>query len=129
MTMVYSRQTFGDIDAIGRRLEEAIKAHKFGILGVIDLQAKMREKGVEFKNPCRIYEVCNPHLAKQVLEKEMTLSTALPCRISVYQDGDKVTIATLRPTQTLGLFNVPDLATVAQAVEKDILAMIDEAAG
>lgn len=128
MTMVYRRQTTGDIDAIGRRLEEAIKAHKFGILGVIDLQAKMREKGVELKNPCRIYEVCNPHLAKQVLEKEMTISTALPCRISLYREGDKVTIATLRPTQTLGLFNVPELETLAQDVEKDILAMMDEAA-
>jgi len=128
MTMVYRRQTTGDIDAVGRRLEEAIKAHKFGILGVIDLQAKMREKGVEFKNPCRIYEVCNPHLAKQVLEKEMTISTALPCRISLYREGDKVTIATLRPTQTLGLFNVPELETLAQDVEKDILAMMDEAA-
>jgi uncharacterized protein (DUF302 family) len=126
--MVYRRQTTGDIDAVGRRLEEAIKAHKFGILGVIDLQAKMREKGVEFKNPCRIYEVCNPHLAKQVLEKEMTISTALPCRISLYREGDKVTIATLRPTQTLGLFNVPELETLAQDVEKDILAMMDEAA-
>ena len=59
----------------------------------------------------------------------MSISTALPCRISLYQEGDRVKIATLRPTQTLGLFNVPDLATVAQDVEKDILAMIDEAAG
>ena len=128
MTIVYSRKTTGDIDAIGRRLEEAVKAHKFGMLGVIDLQAKMREKGVDFKNPCRIYEVCNPRLAKQVLEQEMSISTALPCRISIYQEGDKVTIATLRPTQTLGLFNVPELTTVAQDVEKDILAMVDEAA-
>ena len=128
MTIVYSRKTTGDIDAIGRRLEEAVKAHKFGMLGVIDLQAKMREKGVDFKNPCRIYEVCNPRLAKQVLEQEMSISTALPCRISIYQEGDKVTLATLRPTQTLGLFNVPELTTVAQDVEKDILAMVDEAA-
>jgi len=128
MTIVYSRKTSGDIDAIGRRLEEAVKARKFGVLGVIDLQAKMREKGVDFKNACRIYEVCNPRLAKQVLEQEMSISTALPCRISVYQEGDHVTIATLRPTQTLGLFNVPELTTVAQDVEKDILAMVDEAA-
>jgi uncharacterized protein (DUF302 family) len=129
MTMVYRRQTTGDMDAIGRRLEEAVKAHKFGILGVIDLQAKMKEKGVDFKNPCRIYEVCNPRIAKQVLEREMTVSTALPCRISLYQEADQVTLATLRPTQILGLFDAPDLATVAQAVEKDILAMVDEAAG
>jgi len=128
MTMVYRRQAIGDMDAIGRHLEEAVKAHEFGVLGVIDLQAKMKEKGVDFKNPCRIYEVCNPRIAGQVLDKEMAISTALPCRISLYKEGDKITIATLRPTQILCLFDVPDLATVAEAVERDILAMVDEAA-
>ena len=129
MTIVYSRQTTGDMDACCKRLEEAVKARKYGILGRIDLQAKMREKGLDFSNPCLIYEVCNPRAAKQVLEREMSISTALPCRISVYQQGDQVTIATLRPTQTLGLFNVPDLAGVAEGVERDIVAMVDEAAG
>jgi len=129
MTTVYRRQAIGDMDTVGRRLEEAVKAHKFGVLGVIDLQAKMKEKGIDFKYPCRIYEVCNPRIASQVLAKEMAISTALPCRISLYQEADQVTLATLRPTQILCLFDVPDLAAVAEAVEKDILAMVDEAAG
>jgi uncharacterized protein (DUF302 family) len=127
MAILYSCTTSQDLDLVCRRLEEAVKARKYGVLGMIDLQAKMKEKGLDFANPCRIYEVCNPHAAKQVLERDMAISTALPCRISVYQKGDQVTVSTLRPTQVLGLFNAPGLAPVAESVEKDILAMVDEA--
>ena len=129
MNVLHAKTAKGSIDAVGKRLEEAVKAHKFGVIGVIDLQAKMREKGVEFNKPCRIYEVCNPQRAKKVLEKQMAIATALPCRIAMYEEAGQVTLATLLPTQTLGLFNVPDLDAEAQDVENEILAMIAEAAG
>lgn len=128
MNMLHSKSAKGPIDAVGQRLEAAVKAHNFGVISVIDLQAKMREKGVAFEKPCRIYEVCNPHRAKTVLEKDMAIATALPCRIALYEEAGAVKLATLLPTQTLGLFNVPELADVAQEVETEILAMIAEAA-
>ena len=127
-TPLYVRVATGTVEEVGTRLESAVKAHKFGVIGIIDLRAKMKEKGVEFANPCRIYEVCNPHRAKQVLEKDMTVSTALPCRIVVYQEGGKVKIATLLPTQVLDMLTTADLGAVAQEVERDIIAMVDEAA-
>ena len=127
MTMLYTRETTGDADAVGKRLEEAVKARKFGVLGVIDLQAKMKEKGIDFKNACRIYEVCNPQQAQKVLEKDMSISTALPCRISVYREEGKIKISSLLPTQTLGLFGLPDLAPVAREVEQAIVGIIDAA--
>ena len=127
MTALYVREAVGTVDDVGKRLEAAVKAHKFGILGVVDLQAKMKEKGVEFANACRIFEVCNPQRAKQVLEKDMSISTALPCRITVYEDRGKVMVATLLPTQVLGMLTAADLGTVAQEVERDIVAMVDEA--
>jgi Domain of unknown function DUF302 len=34
--------------------------------------------------------VCNPHQTKKVLEANLEISTALPCRISVYQEGEVV---------------------------------------
>ena len=129
MNMLYVKETQGTVEAIGQRLEEAVKAHKFGVIGVIDLKGKMTEKGVEFRNACKIYEVCNPMRAKQVLEKDMSIATALPCRIAVYEEKGRVKIATMLPTEALGLFSVPELAPVAQEVEKEIKAMIDEASG
>lgn len=129
MNILHAKKAKGSIDSIGKRLEEAVKAHKFGVIAVIDLQAKMREKGVEFDKPCRIYEVCNPQRAKKVLEKEMAVATALPCRIAVYEEAGQVTLATMLPTHLLGLFNIPDLSAEAQDVENEILAMMAEAAG
>ena len=127
MNMVYVKEAQGTVEATGKRLEEAVKAHKFGVIGVIDLKGKMAEKGVEFRNACKIYEVCNPVRARQVLEQDMSIATALPCRIAVYEEKGRVKIATLLPTETLALFSVPDLAPVAQEIESEIKAMIDEA--
>jgi uncharacterized protein (DUF302 family) len=128
MEALYVRKAEGTVDEVGARLEAAVKARKFGVIVMIDLQAKMREKGVEFANECRAYEVCNPQRAKQVLEKDMNISTALPCRITVYKDGGQVKVATLLPTRLLGLLTAADLGTVAQEVECDIIAMVDESA-
>jgi uncharacterized protein (DUF302 family) len=127
MNILYVKETSGSVEAVGQRLEAAVKQHKFGVIGVIDLKGKMAEKGVEFGNACKIYEVCNPLQAKRVLEKNMSIATALPCRIAVYEENNRVKIATLLPTETLGLFSVPELAPVAQQVETEIKAMMDEA--
>jgi uncharacterized protein (DUF302 family) len=126
MTALYIREVGGTVDDVGRRLEAAVTAHQFGILGVVDLQAKMKEKGVEFAHACLIYEVCNPQRAKEVLEKDMSISTALPCRITVYEDAGKVKVATLLPTQVLGMLTAKDMGTVAEEVERTIVAIVDE---
>ncbi len=127
MNVLYVKEANESVESVGRRLEEAVKAHKFGVIAVIDLKSKMADKGIQFSKACKVYEVCNPIQAKQVLDRDMSLSTALPCRISVYEEGDRVKVATILPTQMLGLFPVPDLAPVAQDVEGQIKAMINEA--
>src|SRR5574341_2257151 len=85
-------------------LEAAVARHKFGVLGVHDLRAKMAEKGVPFARECRIFEVCNPHQARKVLEANLEISTALPCRISVYEEGGKTKLATISPTALISLY-------------------------
>lgn len=109
-------------------LEQAVTRHKFGVLGVHDLKAKMAEKGVPFARECRILEVCNPHQAKRVLETNLEVSTALPCRISVYEEGGKVKLATIRPTALIGLYGTVELRSVAEAVEDTMLTIMAEAA-
>ena len=58
----------------------------------------------------------------------MGVATVLPCRISVYEDGGKTVIATLKPTALLGLFGAPELDPLAREVEAVLIAIIDEAA-
>ena len=127
MDILYLKEAKGSVEAVGQRLESAVKAHQFGVIAVIDLKGKMAEKGVAFANACRIYEVCNPLPAKQVLEKDMRIATALPCRIALYEENGRVRLATMLPTKVLGLFGAPDLAPVAQEVEQTLKAIMDEA--
>jgi uncharacterized protein (DUF302 family) len=109
-------------------LEQVVVRHKFGVLGVHDLKAKMAEKGVPFARECRIFEVCNPHQAKKVLEANLQVSTALPCRISVYEEDGKTKLATIRPTALIGLFATPDLKSAAEEVEDTMIRIMAEAA-
>jgi len=88
----------------------------------------MTKKGVEFVRECLIFEVCQPQQAKKVLDQNMSISTALPCRISLYEEGGKTILATLKPTIHLAMFNAPQLEGVAQEVEDTIVKIMKEAA-
>jgi uncharacterized protein (DUF302 family) len=128
MAMLYEIESTKTIDQVCQDLEEAVVEHKFGVMTVHNLKETMKKKGVEFDRECRIFEVCNPHQAKKVLEKNMQISTALPCRISVFTEGGKVKLATLKPTALISQFNVPDLQSVAKEVEETLIQIMKEAA-
>lgn len=129
--MLFEMDSAKAMDQIDADLRAAAARNRLGVLAVHDLRQTMNNKGVEFNMPCRVYEVCNPHQAKKVLEADGAISTALPCRISVYQPagGAGHRIATLLPTALLALFARPELSAVAAEVEKQITAAIREAAG
>lgn len=125
--MLYVRETNRSIGEVVEKLEAAAAANQFGVLGVHDLKQKMKAKGLPFDSECRIFEVCNPGKAKTVLESNMAISTALPCRISVYEEGGKVKVATLKPTAMLAMFDQPELASVAREVEETVERIIEAA--
>ncbi len=110
-------------------LQSAVEANHFGVMQVHNLKESLVKKGVEFTHECLIYEVCQPKQAKKVLEANMSLSTALPCRVSIFEEDGKTFLATLKPTTLLGMFNAPHLEGVAQEVENTIVKIMNEAAG
>jgi uncharacterized protein (DUF302 family) len=111
-------------------LEQAVPAHGFGMLGSHDLGHTLRSKGQAFGEECRVFELCQPQQAAQVLAAEMQLSTALPCRVSVYTDGGRTKVAMVRPEGMLRLLSSnPALAAVAGEVEATTVAIIREAVG
>ena len=109
-------------------LQAAVHTNHFGVMQVHNLKESMTKKGVEFAHECLIFEVCQPHQAKKVLEANMSVSTALPCRISIYEEGGKTILATLKPTTLLAMFNTPQLKAVAQEVEDTMVKIMKEAA-
>jgi uncharacterized protein (DUF302 family) len=108
------------ITAAAEALERAVLANHFGVMQIHNLKAIMNKKGVEFKNECLIFEVCQPEQAKKVLEQSMIISTVLPCRISIYEEDGRVVLAMLKPTLLLAMFNVPQLEVVARDVENSL---------
>ena len=109
-------------------LETAVKQHGFGVLHTYDLKQTLASKGVELPHECRILEVCNPRQAARVLSADMSMNMALPCRISVYEEGGQTRIGMVRPTALLaGLSESPSLREVAEEVEQATIRMIEDA--
>lgn len=127
LLIVESAQTFESSCAA---LEAAIVAQGFGLLGHHDLGDTLRAKGLDFKQQCRVYEVCQPQQAARVLAADMRLAVALPCRIAVYTEGGQTRLGMVRPEGMLSaLSNDPALQQVAAEVEASTTAIMHQAAG
>ena len=126
--MLFKLTTDKTLSATAAALQAAVHANQFGVMQIHNLQETLAKKGVEFGHQCLIFEVCQPQQAKKVLEQNLSISTALPCRISVYEENGKTVLATLKPSTLLAMFNEPQLQSVAQEVEDTIVKIMQEAA-
>jgi uncharacterized protein (DUF302 family) len=126
--MYHIVETTKPFDQAATDLEAAVKRHGFGVLHIHDLGATLRGKGIEFQNECRVFEVCNPAQANKVMNLDMRLNMALPCRISVYTQDGATRIGMIRPADMLAALSPePALRAIADEVENATMAMIDEA--
>ena len=126
--MLFKLTSEKSVSAVATALQAAVQVNHFGVMQIHNLKETMSKKGIEFGPECLIFEVCQPQQAKKVLEQNLGLSTALPCRISVYQENGKTVLATLKPTTLLATFKEPKLQLVAQEVEDSIFKIMREAA-
>ena len=116
------------VDQAVADLEAAVRQNGFGVLHQYDLKQTLAGKGVELPQECRILDGCNPKQAARVLAADMGMNVALPCRISVYEDGGQTRIGMVKPTAMLAsLSDSPELKRVAEDVEQAITRMIDAA--
>ncbi len=115
-----------DVDELDGRLREAVQRHGFGVLNVTDLRAKLAEKGIAMQEASRVYDVCNPKLAYEVLRQHPEAATLLPCRIAVYERGGVVELSTLRPTRLMGHVDA-SLRPIAERVEQDLAGILRDA--
>lgn len=127
--MYYIVPTAKSVDDASRDLEAAVQKHAFGVLHVYDLKETLAKKGFPLEPQCRIFEVCNPQHASQVLQRDIRVNMALPCRISVFEDHGTTKIGTVLPAEILrALSHDRELAAVAETVQATIKAIIEDAA-
>jgi uncharacterized protein (DUF302 family) len=67
--------------------------------------------------------------ARHRVFESLEISTALPCRISVYEEDGITKLATIKPTAMIALYAKPELKGVAEEVETTLDRIMAEAAG
>lgn len=117
-----------EFDQVLDRTKKALMEEGFGVLTEINLTETLKKKlNIDYTKYV-ILGACHPQSAYQVLQKEPSIGLLLPCNVCVYQTGESVTIEAIRPTVAMGIVGNPDIAKIAQEIEKKLQQVIDEVA-
>jgi uncharacterized protein (DUF302 family) len=125
MNLVYEKSTNKILEEALKALEENLKENNFGILWQLNFKDKLNEKNLEFQDDFVVLEVCNPEQAQEVLNKNIHIGYALPCKMVVRTEGEQTYIGMASPNVLIGLFDEPELKEVAQKVEVTLKKAIE----
>ena len=105
-------------EEVALQLEGCIAANALGIVHVHDFGRLLRTTGMALDLQCRVYEVCNPRLAAQLIALDPGLAHVLPCRISMHNQGGVTTVTTPMPSAVMTEFShAADVARLARTFE------------
>ncbi len=127
--MIYQKQSRYSPDELDQPIRDAAQRHRFGVLNVLDLRATLRNKGIDLGSEARVYDICNPQAASQALAHDPAVATLLPCRIAVYSTAAGSTLAMVHPTDLFAASGLHIDSPLPADVERELIAIIDEAAG
>jgi len=125
MSFAYTVKTHKNIDDVITDLTKGLKEINFGVLETLDFKKILSEKGLEFSDNYKLLEVCNPQLAKQVLEANPDLGLLLPCTIAVYQKNNENFISLARPTSLLSMASDKNLKFSGEEIENNLIRIIE----
>ncbi len=109
------------LEALRPKVEEELKKEGFGILTEIDLQATMKKKLDKDYLPHVILGACNPGYADKVLSIEPTISTMLPCNVTIRELGDgNVEVAMIAPSVAMTPIGNGALEQAANEVQEKL---------
>lgn len=123
--MQYIENSDKSVDEVVKTIEEKISDYQFGVLHIHNVKETLNSKGLEFKNECRILDICKPAVAQEVLSRDMSISSMMPCKISVYEDKGQTFIAMNSIVQMIDDLN-PDFIDIAQEVQETLLQLIQD---
>ena len=121
----YTVETNKTFDEAVSAIEAKSKEKGFGVLHIHDVKATLAAKGFD-REPLKVIEICNAKYASQVLTKDIKISLMLPCPISVYVEGGKTYISTLRPKVISDFYPRADIQSMAEEVDRIVLSIVDE---
>ncbi|SMN14682.1 putative protein [uncultured Candidatus Thioglobus sp.] len=114
------------VEEVIEKLKEAVPNNKFGILHSYDIKQTLASKGQEMTESCHVFEICNPVVAKNILEKDMNLASVLPCRISVYTMDGVTKVGMASPSKHVVQLTNADMSALIDPVEQALINIIDQ---
>jgi len=115
------------VDQAAADFEEAVPRNGFGILHVYNLKETLEGKGFPQKEEIRVYEICNPGHANNVLGIDLEMNMALPCRVSIYSQDGETKVGMINPSNMLRMMSDDDrLSSIADEVESTIATIMKE---
>jgi len=122
MKIIYKKKSKEPVELIVNRLKENLADTNFGILWELDLKDKINSKGIEFENNYLIFEICNPQMAKEILDIDLDIGVFLPCKVVVYSENNETVIGMAKPTMLVDLVD-----TSARKIAVDLENQLKEA--
>ena len=119
-------QGVSNIDDALAKVKAALKAHGFGVITEIDMQATMKKKLDVQMRPFWILGACSPKKAYRAIQADPQMGLLLPCKVIVYQTADgSFTVAFARPEAMFSLAGRPELAPLAKEVDDEFRGAFD----
>lgn len=119
MSYYIAKTVSGQFDVVVADITARLKAHGFGLLTDIDVQATLKAKIGADMAKYRILGACNPRFAHEALKLEDKLGVLLPCNVIVRETADgRVEIASIDPVASLERTDNPALKASAEEVRR-----------
>ena len=129
MSYYLARTVSAPFDAVVSDITARLKAHGFGLLTDIDVQATLKAKIGADMPKYRILGACNPSFAHEALKLEDKLGVLLPCNVIVRETADgRVEIASVDPVASMERTENPALKATAAEVRRLLSESLAEVA-
>lgn len=127
MHYAYEEKSSHSFEETLQKLKYAVKDLSFGILYEVNLKDKINGKGFDFEPNFTVMDVCNPKLAKDVLDEQIEVGYFLPCKVVVYEKNDGVYAGVLKPTTLIDMVENNSLKAAAEEVEEILIKAVKTA--
>ncbi len=103
-------------------------SENMNVVGTLDVQQGLKERGIKSNSPYVIYEVCNLVLGSRILTKDPEFGAFAPCKIVMFESHGQLKLLTYLPTYSLKYFpKNAETAKVAAELDKQIITVMKQA--
>ena len=109
-------------------ISSGAEAENMNVVGTLDVQQGLQERGIKSNTPYVIYEVCNLVLGAKILQSTPEFGAFAPCKIVMYESHGQLKLMTYLPTYALRYFpKNAEAEKVAKELDKQIITVMKQA--